>query len=248
VIKKELNPRILATYETERRPVAEELIACDTFLLQMFDTDMAEVPVWMQEREIQILQLNMGFSIEYQDPLLTRPNPERTEVTTQKPDTIIPGRRFPHLTVLNHATAKTCSIQTLLKSDGRFHVVVFAGDISQPSELERLNSCGRTLRRLLARLPRSDMLNIILVHCAPRSSVELGSLDEAFFPVHDLLGWDYDRVHCDIELDYDAAGISRDCGVVLVRPDQHVSWCGELTDLGKLRCRLLIMGLPLRPE
>lgn len=237
MVKKELDPRILATFEKERRPIAEELIATDRFHLQVFDTEKGAEPAWMREKEAELLPFLMGFSVHYQDPFLTVSNVARTEAKEEQPDSIVPGKRFPEITVSNHATAKTYSVQTLLKSDGSFHIVIFAGDISQPRELERLNAFGAALRQLQkASLPASvSGLNIVAVHCAPRTAVELDTLEDVFFPLHQMLGRDYDRVYCDMDPGYDVAGIGEHNRVVLVRPDQYVSWCGGLADVDGLR-------------
>ncbi|KAL8818467.1 MAG: hypothetical protein Q9191_007936, partial [Dirinaria sp. TL-2023a] len=240
VVKKEFDPRILATFETERRPIAEELIATDRFHLQVFDTEKGAEPAWMREKEAELLPFLMGLSTHYQDPLLTAPNFARAKAKEQQPESIVPGKRFPQITVSNHATAKTYSIQSLLKSDGSFHLVIFAGDISQPGELERLNAFGAALRQIQrVNLPVSvGGFNIVAVHCASRTAVELVMLEDLFFPLHETLGRDYDRVYCDMDPGYDFAGIDEHNRVVLVRPDQYVSWCGGLADVDGLRDHL----------
>ncbi|RHZ63464.1 uncharacterized protein CDV56_109012 [Aspergillus thermomutatus] len=230
VLKKELNPSILSTYETERRPVAAELIETDRFHLQLFDTATVtgSEPAWMLEREEALQPSMQGFAVHYQDPLLT--------VATEKecrPDAVIPGKRFPQLNVSNHATGKVYSIQSLLKSKGKFHVIVFAGDLSQPLELNRFNTCGTALQQIEEQILPASMgkFNVIAVHRARKTAIELASLADIFFPVDETTGRDYNRVYCDMETSYEEAGIGEQGAVVLVRPDQYVGWCGEVEDV-----------------
>ncbi|KAH8696538.1 FAD binding domain protein [Talaromyces proteolyticus] len=230
VLKKELNPSILSTYETERHPVAAELIETDRFHLQLFDTVTAtgSEPAWMQEREEAMQPSMQGFAVHYQDPLLTAATDKK-----RSPDAmIVPGKRFPQLNVANHATGKIYSIQSLLKSEGRFHVVIFAGDLSQPQELNRFNTFGTLLKQIEEQIVGG--FNVIAVHQACKTAIELASLADIFFPVGETTGWDYNRVYCDMETSYEEAGISERGVVVLVRPDQYVGWSGELEDTQEL--------------
>ncbi|GIC86188.1 uncharacterized protein Aud_002553 [Aspergillus udagawae] len=233
VLKKQLNPAILSTYETERRPVAEELIETDRFHLQLFDavTVTGSEPAWMQEREEALQPSMQGFAVHYQDPLLTAATEKE-----HRPDAVTPGKRFPQLTVSNHATGKVYSIQSLLKSEGRFHVIVFARDLSQPQELDRFNTFGTALEQIEEQIVPASMgkFNVIAVHRTHKTAIELARMANIFFPVDEHTGRDYNRVYCDMETSYEEAGISERGAVVLVRPDQYVGWCGELQDVAGL--------------
>jgi phenol 2-monooxygenase len=230
VLQRELNPAILSTYETERRPVAEELIETDRFHLQLFDTATVtgSEPTWMLEREEALQPSMQGFAVHYQDSFLTT----ATKIEPQ-PDAVTPGMRFPQLNVSNHATGKVCAISSLLKSEGRFHVIVFAGDLSQPQELNRFNTFGTALEQIEKQMDTASMkkFNVIAVHRTHTTAIELASMAKIFFPADERTGRDYDRVYCDMNSSYEDAGISERGAVVLVRPDQYIGWCGELEDV-----------------
>lgn len=144
-MKKELDPRILSTFETERRPVAETLISTDRFHLELVDTmsTTGSEEAWMQERSLEPEPFLQGFGAHYQDSFLTGA-PHKKQ---KKLDIVMPGKRFPELVVSDHLTSKPFSIRSLFQADGRFHIVVFAGDIAQPKELERFVSFITVLRR-----------------------------------------------------------------------------------------------------
>lgn len=234
VLQKKLNPVILSTYETERRPVAEELIETDQFHLQLFDTATVtgSEPAWMQEREEALQPSMQGFAVHYEDSFLTAATTEKE----RRPDAVTPGKRFPQLNVSNHATGKVCAIQSVLKGEGRFHVIVFAGDLSQQPELNRFNTFGTALEQIEKRIfPASTgKFNVIAVHRTHKTAIELASVANIFFPADERTGRDYSRVYCDMETSYEEAGIGERGAVVLVRPDQYVGWCGVLEDVPEL--------------
>ncbi|KAH8820750.1 FAD binding domain protein [Xylogone sp. PMI_703] len=246
VVRKELHPRVLSTYETERRPVAEELIATDQFHLQFFDTVTVtgSEPAWMQKRELELQPFTQGFSVHYNDPLLSA----GTRTTLLTAEVVASGERFPQLNMINHATGKPYPIQSLLKSDGRFHVVIFAGDISKPQELSEFNILGTTLRIIERQILPASMngFNVIAIHQADKTTVELASLAEIYFPASETTGRDYERVFCEIDANYDELGIGKRGAVVIVRPDQYVGWRGELSDIEGLTNYLRPIFAPKR--
>ena len=174
-----------------------------------------------------------------------------------------PGMRFPSYQVLSQADARPWTLHHKLPSDGRFRLVVFGGDISNSAQRERVNALGAWIRTEL--LPRygslrlsvgadphgstlrfrterdPSVVDVILVHAAPRESVEmLRDLDEAYHPFDPKLGWDYDKIFVDAESyhegngeAYRKYGVDRERGaVVLVRPDGYVGLVADVSHSG----------------
>ena len=131
-----------------------------------------------------------------------------------------PGTRFPSYQVLRQSDARPWQLHHKMTSDGRFRVVVFGGNIKNPSHLQRVNRLGTWLRNeLLPTLPTLSLsvgadphgatgkfvteqdpsiVDILLVHAAPREEIELlRDLDDAYHPFDPKLGWDYDKVFVD---------------------------------------------------
>ena len=107
-----------------------------------------------------------------------------------------------------------------MPSDGRFRILVFAGDISLPGPRARANGFGSFLREsLLPKYPTiclspgadphsgtmrfrtahpPSILDVFLIHCGPRENVDLlADVDEVYRRFDERLGWDYDRVMVD---------------------------------------------------
>lgn len=53
---------------------------------------------------------------------------------------IIIGQRLPSKIVMNHAEANIVHVHSMLRSDGRWRLLLLAGDISKPAQMSRLES------------------------------------------------------------------------------------------------------------
>lgn len=166
---------------------------------------------------------------------------------------VLIGMRMPSCKVLNQSDARPWHLQELLPSTGAWRILVFPGDISRPELLSRYEALGEALDLpssfLRSFAPETasakvghGVFEILTIHAAPRHSVELLSLPDVFHPYDEKLGWDYWKVFVDDESyheghghAYENYGIdpSRGC-LIVVRPDQYVSWVGEMEDLAEI--------------
>ncbi|MCJ1441242.1 MAG: hypothetical protein MMC23_001728 [Stictis urceolatum] len=156
------------------------------------------------------------------------------------------GMRFPSFQVLNQADARPWQFQQWFPSDGRWRVVVFAGNILHRKQLARVNDLGAKLAALESfvtrHAPDSDvkksLIEVLVLHCGERTAVELADLHEVYRPFSETKGWDYNKIFVDAESyhegfgdAYKGYGVDKANGcVVAVRPDQYVGWIGELED------------------
>lgn len=163
---------------------------------------------------------------------------------------ILIGMRMPSFKVLNQSDARPWHFQELLQSNGCWRIAVFPGDLRNPDQFARLTTLGQALAAkdsfLRRYTPRSEAIDsvfeIITVHSAPRSSIELLSLPEVFHPFSEEMGWDYNKVFVD-DVSYHEGhgeayknyGISPLTGcMVVIRPDQHVSCISSLEDMRRI--------------
>jgi phenol 2-monooxygenase len=156
------------------------------------------------------------------------------------------GKRMPSFKVLSHADARPWHLQELLKSNGRWRVIVFPGRLSEPSNMQRMQILGQQLEAPDSFIRRytppgqtiDSVIEVLTVHPGPRADVELLDIPNAFHPYHSDLGWDYWKVYVDDESYHEGHGqayanygIDPSRGAsVIIRPDQYVSWIGEVTD------------------
>lgn len=156
------------------------------------------------------------------------------------------GMRMPSFKVLNQSDARPWHLQELLKSDGRWRLIIFAGDLTSATNLARIKKLGLSLssdesflRKFTPKdKPIDSVIEVLTVHSGPRYGVELLDLPETFHPWSESEGWDYWKVFVDDESyheghghAYENYGVDKRLGAaVIVRPDQYVSWVGEADD------------------
>ncbi|KAL1952881.1 hypothetical protein VTO42DRAFT_4068 [Malbranchea cinnamomea] len=252
------SPEILKTYETERKKIAEDLINFDHRFSRLFSGRpakdvMDEEGISMEEFKRVFEKGNMfasGIAVDYQDSIIVAKKSSAASrlITKQEAGrTIQVGMRMPSFKVLNQADARPWHLQERLPSDGRWRVVVFAGDLTDASTRSRYEALGERLaqpnsfiRRFTpASAPIDSVIEVLTVHSAPRRAIELTSLPEIFHPYHnDTVGWDYWKVFVDDDSYheghgqcYENMGLDKRVGAaVILRPDQYVGWVGEVSD------------------
>lgn len=268
VVKGFARRSLLSTYEEERRGIALELIAFDHQFSKLFSsrpaknaTDNAGISMEVfKEAFIQQKLFSSGFAVEYGPSVLVAKAHGETSQSGPHPKRSSPqslalhmplGKRFPNAKVVNHSDARPWEFARWLPADGRFRIILFAGNVSDQDQMQRVHSFCSMLRSpdSILQQPMSrgwllgSLLEILTIHSAPREAVELADFPELLHPLDDRLGWDYDKIFVDDESYYEAHGEAyrklgvdkqRGC-VVVVRPDQHVGWIGELEDMSELR-------------
>ncbi len=162
------------------------------------------------------------------------------------------GMRMPSFQVLNQADARPSQFQELLKSNGRWRIVVFAGDLQIRDQWARLVTLGEALADPSSFLSRhntrcggsheNSTLEVLTIHSSPRTQIEFLDLPAVFHPFSQREGWDYWKVFVDDISYHEGHGHAyRNYGVdprtgclVVLRPDQYVSWIGALEDTGEM--------------
>ncbi|KAF1913433.1 FAD binding domain-containing protein [Ampelomyces quisqualis] len=237
VVKGIAQPRILETYEAERRRIAQDLIAFDHKFSRLFSGRpakdvMDEQGVNMSDFKDAFLQGNMfasGLSVAYGTSMLVA---KADSATKQDLATNIKlGMRFPSFKVLNQCDARPWELQQKLKSDGRFRLVVFAGRVGDARQQSRLRTfCGRLASSFFLAPHVHANIDVLTVHASRRVDTELlRDFPDVLHRFDERTGWDYESVYVDDESyhegfgdAYGGYGVSRERGCVVVR-SQHGS-------------------------
>lgn len=236
-----LSPSILSTYESERRPVAQDLISFDRGYLKLFSAPSAS----FDSEFLRALKFTTGLSIRYPvSPIVqVQGSAEHKGPSLLKAD-IVPGKRLPDFQVVCQADGVTTRIHPRLRANGAFRVLVFAGDIAKDAHLVRLQTLGSWLGDHEAGLGKftagdsQGRVEVLVVHCAARDKVELMELHEVYRPWNESLGWDYWRVYADVESAHEGHGRvyerleidwKKGCSVI-VRPDGYIGAVVEMED------------------
>ncbi|RBR27018.1 uncharacterized protein FIESC28_00286 [Fusarium coffeatum] len=280
VVKGIAKPDILKTYQSERRRVAQDLIEFDHRFSRLFSGRpakdvMDEEGVSMEEFKDAFEKGNMfasGLSVNYGPSnivakagdalaqadgvkVVSPPGIFLTEEIFGKKQALatgIPvGMRFNSFKVLNQACARPYHFQERLKADGRFRIVLFAGDVLDPAQKSRveafcqaLDDPNSFLHKVTPKGQKIDsVIEVLTIHSSKRWDTDIiRDFPSILRPWDEHTGYDYEKVHVDDESyhegygnAYGNYGVDRKRGcVVAVRPDQYVGWVGELEDFDDL--------------
>ncbi|THY55076.1 phenol 2-monooxygenase [Aureobasidium pullulans] len=272
---------ILKTYQLERRRVAQDLIDFDHKLSRFFSgrpaKDVSDATGVSMDEFKQLfvkgalfacgLSVNYGRSMLVDKEDVSRTNDNgvvsKAHVRPGLASEIPLGMRFPSYRVLNQCGARPHQVHELLKSDGRYRVILFAGNVKDDQQRTRIARwCEKAdakdgwLKRYSATASVYDStIELLTIHSAPR--VECNLLDDFPDVLHPLrlngMGWDYEKVYVDDESyhhghgrAYEKYGIDRIRGcVVIVRPDGYTGFVGELEDVDSLSSYFARCLLPL---
>ncbi|KAI9860964.1 MAG: hypothetical protein M1830_006208, partial [Pleopsidium flavum] len=223
---------ILKTYQSERRRIAQDLIEFDHRFSRLFSGRPAkdaadEAGISMAEFKDAFEKGNMfasGIAVDYgASMLVAKPGSatdqgdgtdvgpalknggERVVGKQELAKDIKMGMRFPSFQVLNQSDARPWQFQKFLTSDGRFRIILFAGNILDSAQLQRVQQFGETLAAPNSFLHRftppskriDSVIEVLTLHSAPRIKVELLDLHEIFHPFDEKTGWDYNKVFVD---------------------------------------------------
>ena len=142
VLKGEASQAILETYIIERQKVAETLINWDKVWAQQMSSMHkgngvidADGKIDFSEIFVQSGAFTAGLTITYDDSSITQGKGSSQEVATN----LKVGMRFPSTQVIRFCDAKAMQLITAIPSDGRWRIMVFAGDICQDAASKRLS-------------------------------------------------------------------------------------------------------------
>ncbi|KAL4793903.1 FAD binding domain-containing protein [Aspergillus venezuelensis] len=236
-----LDPKILETYELERRPVAEELMKMDNSLVHAYEEKKGSISEVNKVRHSYVGFMS-GAEVTYAPNVL---------VGSESSNNIKVGMRLRSVAVASQADGCPTELARAMPGNGAWRVLVFAGDLERKQNHERIEAfadvfeacpLGSRSRRTSPPVNGALIIEVIMIHAGPRTSVNLLDLPEVFHPVDEELGWDYSKVFADDGTygrdtghAYEEYGIEKQAGcLVLCRPDQHVAWVGELEDVPRL--------------
>ncbi|KAG9672414.1 phenol 2-monooxygenase, partial [Aureobasidium melanogenum] len=255
------NRAILATYNTERMATAQELISKDRLMSDFYcDGPSANSKRYQEFREA-FRDFVSGVAVEYSPSVLTtsadisngcgddrKDSQQHLQKPYSKPllaKNLTLGQRLPSYLVTNHFTAEVCHIHRFLQSTGQWRLLLFAGDISNPHRFSILSNLGHNLSApgsfvhtcTPSSSPIDSTISILTIHTArDRTSIPALDLPDILHPWSASKGHDYYKISArDNESGHDiykAFGIDGEVGcLVVVRPDQHIGYIGELEDL-----------------
>ncbi|EAU34080.1 conserved hypothetical protein [Aspergillus terreus NIH2624] len=246
VLKGLAPPSLLETYVLERSKTAVDLINFDRYFSGLFSGGKVS-PSEFQEGFIKSGKYTAGLTAKYDKSPLTAGDGDAEKLASN----VVVGMRLPSSQVVRFCDSKPLQLMTSLKSDGRWRVMAFAGDLQSAENQARLTALGNYLSSaespLLRFTPKGgdvdSLIEPILVAHGQRHETELEQIPEIFYPfagknstrdLHKIFFDDesYNKGHGRL---YEYLGISPERGaIVIVRPDQYVSAVYSLDDYAQI--------------
>ena len=248
VIKGQLPRSVLQSYEAERRPIAQHLIAFDHKLTRVSagKPNKDELRQLYEEQRVFLSGLGVQYKPStliaqseqpHKDGSVSNSEGQFVIAKTHLAKNITLGMRLQSVEITCQANSCLWQTSSLLKADGSFRLLVFAGDVSQKSQMNRISTLGSYLGLNLLNRYISSHIKIILIHSADTESVELSDFHSTFFPFDEDFGYDYGIVYADTTMSgveeraHDFYGVDPKEGcVVVTRPDQYVGYVGAIED------------------
>lgn len=243
------SPAILDTYESERQPVARTLMELDKRILSAYQQADPKGEGVDEVRQ-QYSGFMSGTGVVYEPSILIARSDAKYRIARSGIKDVHVGMRLAcfEKTVKNQADGSTKHLLSLLRSTGVWRLLVFAGDLRQEEQLEKLNDLANSLstRNVLQKL--SSSIESFLIHASPRDHIDFFDIPEMFRPFDETFGWDYGRIFSDSEESPTINEVNHISGrvfekgatefVILCRPDQHVAWIGGFDKLNELERKL----------
>ena len=236
VLSGRAGPQLLETYNLERQKTAADLIEFDRYFTKLFSTAAKDEvsPEMFAEGFIKSGKYTAGLTTAYNDSMITSADEKASLLATN----IVVGMRFPSAQVVRFCDAKAMQLAKALPSDGRWRVIIFAGDIRTTQASRRLLKLAEYLKCGL--IPKftpetadiDSFIEPLLVLSGERVSTEQADIPEYFWPatgkwkIRDLHKTfiDDDSYNSGHGHAYQAYGVDPARGaIVIVRPDQYVS-------------------------
>lgn len=276
---------ILETYNTERRQIALDLLAADRAITRFYSRSLKKGSATISLNEtdnvdFQVIRNEIndflaGVGVTYGASILVaQSNDESAVIKDAHNDGAIIarqdlaqniklGRRLQSYKLINQAEAGPTQLADLLKSDGRWRMIVFAGDLTDSYQAQRVQNLGDLLAGPHSILrtytqpsqPIDSVIELLTIHSGPRQAISLFDLHDIFHPYDERMGWDYWKVFVDdvsyhewFDDVYTKYGIHKLEGCIVVcRPDQHVGYIGALDDYQDVERYFSRILIPQRP-
>ena len=150
IIKGQAGPELLKTYNVEREKVAADLIAFDREFIKLFSSKSAKsngaISQTFSDVFIKAGRYTAGLTATYDDSSITKASLSIEGLASN----LNVGMRFPSAQVVRFCDARAMQLVQALPADGRWRIVVFAGDIHDAESSKRLQKVRRSPDVLMA--------------------------------------------------------------------------------------------------
>jgi phenol 2-monooxygenase len=139
VLQGRAGPELLETYKLERGKVAADLIAFDRNFTALFSSAKNDASGDGAQRFTQEFirsgQFTAGLTARYDESMITSLKRSKQHLATG----LTVGMRFPSAQVVRFCDARAMQLVRALPADGRWRLVIFAGNLGNTANADRLS-------------------------------------------------------------------------------------------------------------
>lgn len=192
------NVELVKTYVSERHKTASELIEFDRNWSKIFKSAEGGQTIngdasYVRDQFVKAGRYTAGQAYKYGESIIVWPGQEPQALDSptsrgEKALQLVVGMRCPSAQVVRYSDAKVFQLLSVLRSDCRWRVIVFDGDIQQDEVRKRLEVVGNSLASLLREFsPKGadpdSFIELLLVLKTKRIRIEPSQLPEVFQPI-----------------------------------------------------------------
>ncbi|KAL4258781.1 PheA/TfdB FAD monooxygenase family protein [Pleurotus pulmonarius] len=152
VVKGWASPKILQTYEVERKGYAQELINFDKEISETLESDPESYGRVLHRQNL----FTSGLGVSYNSVLIRQPSPSH-----DGREGIIPGKYLPWCPITRLADWDSMDMQSLITFDGLWRLLIFPGDIRSASNLAELSRLEKEIARCVGALKHAILYTIL---------------------------------------------------------------------------------------
>ncbi|KAH7127816.1 FAD binding domain-containing protein [Dactylonectria estremocensis] len=250
------SPDILETYVSERQATAKDL-DFDRYFTKLFSANYRhENHITANDLKDQFVKAGRntaGLATKYGPSMPTRPTNDSSQIALK----LIVGMRFPSSLVVRVYDSRPVHLSRGLPSDGRWHWVVFTGDVASNGAKARLDQLAADVAQITGRYApeavRSDgIINAILV-LSFQSGPDIETPPELFTPKPATCKWSVHTRLSTLNLQRDTNKMFEGRTNVFIDKESYYNVsCGQTFQsygIGKSRGAVVILGpdLSTRP-
>ncbi|KAG0165907.1 hypothetical protein DFQ28_008157 [Apophysomyces sp. BC1034] len=232
-------PNLLSTYEAERRPVAQKVIAIDSVVAKAAqepdEEDEDEDENVKEDEKSALLDMirthqhfTTGFGVTYRDS-----DTSLSRLSTTTTGALRPGDRAPDYKVVQFCDNQKTRLYDLWQESAKrhtmfwcFHLIILAGDLHEHAT--QVQSFCQELKKKPWCSERKPWLQLQLITTTiQRQALEACELEESLKQT--ILIDKINNAQC-----HHGYGVKQQPTAVLVRPDLHIGWIGTLDNLDSL--------------
>ncbi|KAF4625410.1 hypothetical protein G7Y89_g12755 [Cudoniella acicularis] len=257
VLRKQVSPNLLRTYNLEREVVAIDLIKFDRKFAAALSAKSKED---FADFFVKSGRYTAGLTKRYDQSEITNISGSTASLARG----LDVGMRFPSTQVVRFCDAKPVQLAQALPADGRWRIVAFPGDIQAAETIPRLEKLASYLTGggpiatfTGAGEDVDSFIETIVVLYGERLKLEQEQIPDYFWPVTGKYRIrDLHKVYVDEESynnghghAYEFYGVDAKAGAVaIIRPDQHVSLVSSVDELKAIGDFFAGFALPREPE